>query len=289
MIESEKLQKVLARAALGSRREMENAIARGLVTINGRVATVGDRVTARDKIAYKGQVIKNAGNQQKLRAILYNKPEGEICTRSDPEGRPTVFRRLPTLRQGRWVAVGRLDFNTSGLLLFVSDGELANKLMHPSSHIEREYLVRVFGEVDDELIKRLCDGILLDDGPAKFTRVKATEHQGSNRWFFCSILEGRNREVRRLWESQGLKVNRLKRVRYGQLTIPSYLKPGQWLELNPEEIKQLAKSVEFRVAKKRVAINRDENERLQRRERQLRRGGRPAKSAAKKTGAKKPK
>ncbi len=277
MIESEKLQKVLARAALGSRREMETAIARGQVMVNGKIATIGDRVTPKDRITYKGRPIKNEGNKQHLRAILYNKPEGEICTRFDPEGRPTVFRRLPTLREGRWVAVGRLDFNTSGLLLFVSDGELANKLMHPSNRIEREYLVRVFGDVDADAIKRLQEGILLEDGPAKFTHIKATEYQGSNRWFYCGLMEGRNREVRRLWESQGVKVSRLKRVRYGNLTIPSYLKPGQWLELNPEEIKQLAKTTDYRVIKRQLNRSQDDTQRQQRRERQLRRGGKSKK------------
>jgi 23S rRNA pseudouridine2605 synthase len=271
--QSEKLQKVLARAALGSRREMEAAISRGQVTVNGKVATIGDRVGRDDKIIYQGRTVKNDGHEQKLRVILYNKPEGEICSRSDPEGRPTVFRRLPTLRQGRWMAVGRLDFNTSGLLLFVSDGELANRLMHPSSNVEREYLVRVFGEVDESMLQRLKEGILLDDGPAKFTHINATEHQRSNRWYYCGILEGRNREVRRLWESQGVKVNRLKRVRYGNLMIPSYLKPGQWIELSPLDIKQLAASVDFRIANKRLDLNQDDKEKIQRRDRQLRRGG----------------
>jgi len=277
MTDSEKLQKVLARAALGSRREMEIAIERRQVTVNGKVATIGDRVTPQDKVVYQGRTVKNDVSQQRLRAIIYNKPEGEICTRSDPEGRPTVFRRLPALRDGRWVAIGRLDFNTSGLLIFVNDGELANGLMHPASQIEREYLVRVFGDVSDEILSRLREGVLLEDGPAKFTKVTATQHQSSNRWFFCSLMEGRNREVRRLWESQGLKVNRLKRVRYGRFTIPSYLKPGQWMELSSQELKDLAAIANYPLPKQRTILKVDERERMQRREKLLRRGGRQKK------------
>ena len=275
MSDSEKLQKVLARAALGSRREMETAIERGQVTVNGKVATIGDRVTNLDKIFYKGRPVNSDLSQHRVRAIIYNKPEGEICTRSDPEGRPTVYRHLPTLREGRWVAIGRLDINTSGLLIFVNDGELANRLMHPSSQLEREYLVRVFGDVEEEMLDRLKEGVLLEDGPAKFTKIAATQHQSSNRWFYCSIMEGRNREVRRLWESQGLKVNRLKRVRYGKLIIPSYLKTGQWLELSPHELNDLAATVDFTISKQRAALDLDDKKRMQRREKLLRRGGKP--------------
>lgn len=273
MSDTEKLQKVLARAALGSRREMETAIERGQVTVNGKVATIGDRVSTADKISFKGRAVNNDLSQQRIRAIIYNKSEGEICTRSDPEGRPTVFRHLPTLREGRWVAIGRLDINTSGLLVFVNDGELANRLMHPSSQLEREYLVRVFGEVDDEMVERLQEGVLLDDGPAKFTKIAATQHQSSNRWFYCSIMEGRNREVRRLWESQGVKVNRLKRVRYGTLIIPTYLKPGQWSELSPKELTDLAATVEYTISKERSAVKVEEKKRMARRDKLLRRGG----------------
>ncbi len=284
MSDSEKLQKVLARAALGSRREMETAIERGQVSVNGKVATIGDRVTNDDKILFKGRTVNNDASQQRLRAIIYNKPEGEICTRSDPEGRPTVFRHLPTLREGRWLAIGRLDINTSGLLVFVNDGELANRLMHPSSQLEREYLVRVFGDVDEDMIERLKEGVLLDDGPAKFTRIAATQHQNSNRWLYCSIMEGRNREVRRLWESQGVKVNRLKRVRYGKLIIPSYLKPGQWIELSPQELSELASTVEYEIPKQRVALKLEEKKRMARRDKLLRRGGKPKSHGPKNQG-----
>lgn len=276
-MQSEKLQKVLARAALGSRREMEIAIAKGLVQVNGKVATIGDRVTAKDKIVYRGRLVNDNSQQHRLRVIIYNKTEGEICTRRDPEGRPTVYAKLPSLRQGRWIGVGRLDINTSGLLLFVNDGDLANKLMHPTANIEREYLARVFGDVDEAMLKRLQEGVLLEDGLAKFEKIKATEYQNSNRWFYCSLTEGRNREVRRLWESQGVKVNRLKRVRFGHLTIPSFLKTGQWLELDGAELKKVIDMTDYSVQSKRLSIKPDEKIRMRRREQNLRRGGRPKK------------
>ena len=280
MIETEKLQKVLARAALGSRRQMEQAIAEGQVTVNGKIATLGDRVSARDKIMFRGRDIHNSPQRARIRVLMYNKPEGEICSRSDPEGRPTVFKRLPKITQGRWIVVGRLDFNTSGLLFFVNDGELANGLMHPAANIEREYLVRVFGGVDDQLLQRLREGVLLDDGPAKFANIKAKDSQTSNRWFFCSLREGRNREVRRLWESQGLKVNRLKRVRFADFTLPSFLKSGQWLELEHTDVQKLVALTNTKVPKQRLKVKRDEQLRLQRQERQLRRGGKMKKRNA---------
>lgn len=236
----EKLQKVLARAGLGSRREMETAIAEGKATINGKTAQLGDRVTATDKITFNGRLVKSQDSKpQRVRVILYNKPEGEICSRSDPEGRPTVFDKLPPLKQGRWISVGRLDFNTSGALLFTNDGDFAHKLMHPSSVIDREYLVRVFGTVDDEIKKRLLEGVMLEDGVARFTDIKESK-KDKDRWFYCVVMEGRNREVRRLWESQGLKVNRLKRVRFGNIFIPSHVRSGQWIELTEKEMNELA-------------------------------------------------
>lgn len=242
----EKLQKSLANAGFGSRREIERAIEAGEVNVNGETATLGARVKAGDKITWRGQkFVVPEGSNQPVRVLLYNKPEGELCSRKDPEGRRTVFESLPYLKNGRWVSVGRLDFNTSGLLLFTNDGGLANKLMHPSSEIDREYLVRVQGIVDDEALDALREGILLDDGMAKFTAVERSKGQlepsGTNSWFYCVIMEGRNREVRRLWESQGLRVNRLKRVRYGPIVIPKFVKPGQWLELGDKEIAELCK------------------------------------------------
>ena len=236
----EKLQKVLARAGSGSRREMERVISEGRVKVNGHVAKLGDRVTPNDKIELDGKFIPTGRKEiQRLRVILYNKPEGEICTRNDPEKRRNVFDRLPRLSTGRWVSVGRLDINTSGLILFTNEGELANKLMHPSSQIDREYLVRIHGTVTDDMINRLREGILLDDGLAKFTDVRKGQDESSNSWFYCVLMEGKNREVRRLWESQGVKVSRLKRVRYGNIFIPSHVRSGQWIELNDKEIGDL--------------------------------------------------
>ena len=236
----EKIQKILARAGVGSRRQMEQAIQDGRVKVNGRLAKLGDRAETKDRIELDGKTVSGVAKEShRLRVILYNKPEGEICSRNDPEGRKTVFQRLPRLRYGRWVSVGRLDFNTSGALLFTNDGELANKLTHPSSNIDREYLVRIQGEVDDDMLQRLRDGILLDDGVAKFTDVQYSEGDGSHAWFYCVVMEGRNREVRRLWESQGVRVSRLKRVRYGNIFIPSHVRVGQWIELNDKEIGDL--------------------------------------------------
>jgi len=234
----EKLQKVLARTGLGSRREMERWIEQGRVTVDGRVAGLGDRVDDRSRIAVDGKPLGRAPAGE-TRCILYHKPVGEVCTRNDPQGRRTVFDRLPGLKSGRWISIGRLDYNTSGLLLFTTDGELANALMHPSANIEREYMVRVMGEVDEAALQRLLDGVLLEDGVARFTDIQDGGGDGINHWFYVVIMEGRNREVRRLWESQGLTVSRLKRVRYGEVFIPPKVKQGQWVELEPKEIKSL--------------------------------------------------
>jgi 23S rRNA pseudouridine2605 synthase len=238
--EGEKLQKVLARTGMGSRREMERVIEQGKVKVNGAPARLGDRVVPSDTIEVDGRRIKTEKpEQRRIRVILYNKPEGEICTRSDPEKRPTVYDHLPPISGDRWISVGRLDFNTSGLLLFTNEGELANKLMHPSSVIDREYLVRIQGAVDNDMKQRLRDGVLLDDGMAKFTDVVDGAGEGRNQWFYCVVMEGRNREVRRLWESQGVTVSRLKRVRYGNIFIPSHVRVGQWIELSDQEIQEL--------------------------------------------------
>lgn len=239
----EKLQKVLARTGVGSRREMEKVISAGRVQVNGATAKLGDRVKPTDTIALDGKRIKHEVIQKSApRVLLYNKPEGEICSRSDPEGRRTVYDHLPVIAGDRWISVGRLDFNTSGLLLFTNDGELANTLMHPSSMIDREYLVRIQGDVDDEMKKRLRDGVELEDGMARFTDIVDGSGDGSNHWFYCVVMEGRNREVRRLWESQGVKVSRLKRVRYGNIFIPSHVRVGQWIELNDREIAELCQT-----------------------------------------------
>ncbi|MBE0490596.1 MAG: 23S rRNA pseudouridine(2605) synthase RluB [Halomonas sp.] len=238
---SEKLQKVLARAGLGSRREMEAAIADGRVKVNGQVATLGDRIEMRDRVLFDNRPVTLRGaDEVPRRVIMYNKPEGELCTRKDPEGRRTVFDRLPRLKGERWIAIGRLDINTSGLLLFTTDGELANRLMHPSTQVEREYAVRVMGQVTRQNVVAMVEGVMLDDGPASFTDVQEFGGEGINTWFHVVIQEGRNREVRRLWESQGLTVSRLKRVRYGNIFLDKRAKAGEWLELSQDEIDDLA-------------------------------------------------
>ena len=245
---SEKLQKVLARAGHGSRREIEAIIQAGRVSVDGKVATLGDRVevTAGMKIRMDGHVVSITESTEAVcRVLAYYKPEGELCTRNDPEGRPTVFDRLPKLRGARWVAVGRLDVNTSGLLLFTTDGELANRLMHPSREVEREYAVRVFGQVDDEKIKQLSRGVQLEDGPAAFRTITYQGGEGLNQWYNVTLTEGRNREVRRLWEAVGVQVSRLIRVRYGDLTLPKGLPRGGWTELDLPQINYLRELVEL--------------------------------------------
>lgn len=237
-VTGEKLQKVLARTGIGSRREMEKWIEAGRVSVNGKLATLGDRVGDKDRLSVDGRTLERAPAEA-TRCILYHKPTGEVSTRSDPEGRRTVFERLPKLKSGRWISIGRLDFNTSGLLLFTTDGELANSLMHPSSNIEREYMVRVMGEIKPDMLQRMVDGVMLEDGMARFTDIQEGSGEGINRWYYVVLMEGRNREVRRLWESQGLTVSRLKRVRYGEVFIPSKVKQGQWVELERKELKSL--------------------------------------------------
>lgn len=231
----QKLQKVLANLGLGSRRKMERWIEEGRVTVDGSVATLGDRVHAGQALRLDGKPLEVDAAEQ-VRVLLYHKPVREVCSRDDPEGRKTVFERLPKLKSGRWISVGRLDFNTSGVLLFTTDGALANALMHPSNAIEREYLVRVMGRVDESMLERLKDGVELDDGPARFSDIQEGGGDGINRFFYVVLMEGRNREVRRLWESQGTTVSRLKRVRYGEVFLPSKLKKGQWLELPQRDV-----------------------------------------------------
>ena len=231
----QKLQKVLANLGLGSRRMMEHWIEEGRVTVDGSVATLGDRVHAGQALRLDGKPLEVDAAEQ-VRVLLYHKPVREVCSRDDPEGRKTVFERLPKLKSGRWISVGRLDFNTSGVLLFTTDGALANALMHPSSAIEREYLVRVMGRVDEPMLERLKESVELDDGPARFSDIQEGGGDGINRFFYVVLMEGRNREIRRLWESQGTTVSRLKRVRYGEVFLPSKLKKGQWLELPQRDV-----------------------------------------------------
>lgn len=241
----EKLQKVLARIGVGSRRDVEAWISHGRIKVNGKDATLGQRVDMHDAITIDGKVIKREEAAESVRrVIMYNKPDGEICTRVDPEGRPTVFDKLPRPKEGRWINIGRLDINTTGLLMFTTDGELANRLMHPSYEMDREYAVRVRGEVDDEMIERLKAGVVLEDGPARFTDIQqAPGGEGFNHWYHCVVMEGRNREVRRLWESQGLVVSRLKRVRFGPVFLNSDLPMGRWREMSQYEVDVLSAEV----------------------------------------------
>ena len=239
---SEKLQKVLARAGHGSRREMEAWISAGRVSIDGEIAGLGDRIEADAKIRIDGRAISLKSAEDVIcRVLAYHKPEGEICSRKDPEGRPTVFDRLPKVRDSRWVAVGRLDINTSGLLLFTSDGELANRLMHPSNEVDREYAVRTFGEIPEATVQRLRTGVMLEDGPAQFDSIKPAGGEGMNQWWHVCLREGRNREVRRLWESQEVQVSRLIRIRYGMVELPKSLPRGGWVELPMEQVNYLRK------------------------------------------------
>ena len=247
--QGEKLQKILAGAGIGSRREMERWISEGRVAVNGEKASLGDRASATDRISVDGRPVKLDNYASRVRRVIaYNKPEGEICSRSDPEGRPTVFDRLPRLSGERWIAVGRLDLNTSGLILFTTDGELASRLMHPSHEIEREYAVRVMGNVTEQKVKNLFEGVELEDGPARFTDIVDSGGAGINRWFHVCVMEGRNREVRRLWESQELTVSRLKRVRFANVIIPDHLRMGQWEELDKDTIDALAANVDLTPA-----------------------------------------
>lgn len=232
----ERLQKVLAGAGLGSRRQIEQWIRDGRVEVNGRPAELGQRVGAADRVRVDGRPVGAARLQPVARrTILYNKPEGEVVTRYDPEGRRTAFRRLPRLQRGRWISVGRLDINSAGLLLFTTDGELANRLMHPRHAIEREYAVRVLGEVGAGSLEQLVNGVELDDGPARFEEIVESGGEGSNRWYHVVIMEGRYREVRRLWEAVGVTVSRLKRVRYGPIILDSSVRAGQWRDLSSDE------------------------------------------------------
>ena len=239
----ERLQKIMATAGLGSRRMLEERIKNGEVLINDKPASLGQSASAGDLISFDGKawrVVDLAGVQ---RSLVYNKPTGEVTTRSDPQGRPTVFDRLPKLKGSRWIAVGRLDINTSGLLLMTTDGELANAMMHPSTQVDREYACRVFGEVDAEKIARLKKGVMLDDGMAQFSDIQAAGGEEGNRWFHVTLLEGRNREVRRLWASQDVMVSRLKRVRYGAVFLPKRLRMGDWSELSASDHRTLREDV----------------------------------------------
>ncbi|MFN0162119.1 MAG: pseudouridine synthase [Burkholderiales bacterium] len=238
-----KLQKLLAEAGLGSRRDMEDAITAGRVSVNGKTATLGQRITRRDVVKVDGRAIRLKSGRETPEVLIYHKPAGEIVSHDDPEGRPTVFASLPAPKSGRWVSVGRLDFNTEGLLILTNSGELANRLMHPRYEVEREYSVRVVGELTDEQTDSLLDGVELDDGPARFMKLEEGEFSdegvGTNRWYRVMIREGRNREVRRMFDAVGAMVSRLIRTRFGPLSLPRSLHRGQARPLTADEVKGL--------------------------------------------------
>ncbi len=267
---NEKLQKVLARAGHGSRRELETLIKAGRVSVNGTVAKLGERLEDEHAtVRIDGHVVSvKAQNDVVCRVLAYYKPEGELCTRHDPDGRRTVFDRLPKIRGSRWISVGRLDANTSGLLLFTTDGELANRLMHPSRQVEREYLVRVFGEVNEQKVRNVVNGVQLEDGLARFEDVVYAGGEGMNHTFYVVINEGRNREVRRLWESQDCTVSRLKRVRYGDIFLDKKLPRGGWMELDLKQVNYLRELVELRQEKETLLdVSKDNTSRKRERSR----------------------
>ena len=245
--EGEKLQKVIARSGHASRREAERLIAQRRVKIGKRIAQLGDRVDGSESIYLDDNELFIAWEKPKQRVLAYHKPPGEICSRKDPEHPNTIFDDLPNLKIGRWISVGRLDINTSGLILLTNDGELANLLMHPSSEIEREYAVRVLGEVTDDDIEQLKAGVALDDGMAHFDKITYSGGQGANHWYHVTLKEGRNREVRRMWESLGITVSRLSRVRYGVIDLPRGQKAGRWEDLGEKEMKELYASVGLQI------------------------------------------
>lgn len=235
--DSERIQKVLARGGVGSRREIERWIDEGRLKLNGETVTLGTRLKPGDHLLINGRVVHwEKFAQQPTRVLLYHKPTGEVVTRRDPEGRPVIFTQLPKLETGRWIAVGRLDINTSGLLLATNNGELANQLMHPSTEVEREYAVRILGEVPDAILEKLKQGVELEDGKAHFNDIRFAGGEGANKWYYVTVSEGRNRLVRRLWESQLVTVSRLMRVRYGPIVLPERLKAHSFYELNDKEL-----------------------------------------------------
>ncbi|MEW5837578.1 MAG: 23S rRNA pseudouridine(2605) synthase RluB [Pseudomonadota bacterium] len=256
-MQGERLQKVLAGWGLGSRRAIEQWIAAGEVKVNGEVATLGTRIVPSDRVEVRGQPVRSRVESFTRRVLIYHKPEGELTTRHDPEGRPTVFESLPPIRDGRWITVGRLDFNTSGLLIVTNDGELANRMMHPSRELLRIYAVRVFGELTQEMIKQLKDGVQLEDGVARFESVEDAGGTGMNHWFHVGLREGRNREVRRMFEAVGVPVSRLIRIQYGDMVLPPRLRPGKWNMLTAEEAEALAQSMGMPAKKPGLDVKRE--------------------------------
>lgn len=251
---AERIQKVLARSGVGSRREIERWINEGRLTVNGKPAQIGAQLRGGERVAVDGKPVNWSAEETLARVVMYHKPEGEVVSRDDPEGHTSVFENLPPLENGRWIAVGRLDINTSGLLLVTNHGELAQRLMHPSSEFDRVYAARVFGDFDaDEAILALKKGVELDDGKARFESVLARGGEGKNRWFECSLKEGRYREVRRLWQAVGGEVSRLIRTRYAGIALPKNLSRGMFMDLTPNQVNQLMRECKLQE------IDRDES------------------------------
>ena len=256
---TERIQKVLAEAGVASRRAIERLVEEGRIRVNGEAATLGQKLGPRDRVEVDGRRVALPKKQEATRVLLYKKRVGEVVTRDDPDGRRTVFRKLPPLPSGRWIAVGRLDLNTSGLLLLTNDGELARRLTHPSFEIPREYAVRVLGEMSEDILARLRKGVELDDGLAHFDRIEPGENEdgeGANQWWRVTLREGRNREVRRLFESQNLQVSRLIRVRYGPVELGRGVKSGGYRELEPDELRSLRAAVGMETKKPRPRARR---------------------------------
>lgn len=275
---SERIQKRLAQLGLGSRREIERWITTGRIVVNGEPAVLGQSISADDKVLVDGKSIDLSEEKKPSKhLIIYNKPEGEVCTRKDPQGRPTVFDKLPAVHNGRWISVGRLDVNTSGLLLFTTDGELANRLMHPSHQIDREYAVRVLGDVTDDMLQQLVEGVQLEDGPARFEEVVAPkpdeDNPKANQWYYVCLQEGRNREVRRIWETlEDVKVSRLKRVRYANIFLEKQFRLGQWRLAEQEELDGLYDLVGLKAP----IVEKEKKDKVERKEKHTRRASTPA-------------
>lgn len=251
----------MSRAGLGARRKIEEHIEAGRVKVNGKVATLGMRAAVGDRIQFEGSNYEVVGERKTHKTLIYHKPEGELTTRSDPEKRRTVFDNLPPVRDGRWIAIGRLDINTAGLLVLTTDGELANRMMHPAGQVDREYLCRIRGEVSDANLQRLMRGVQLDDGPASFSDLVIGEHTADEQttghtWYTVTIMEGRNREVRRLWEAVGAQVARLKRVRFGPVFLPAKLRPGQHEELSAKDHRILREDVGLKPTPVELSLKR---------------------------------
>jgi len=286
---TDRLQKVMASAGLGSRRALEKRIEKGEVLVNGNPAALGWTVSANDTIDFEQTRWAVINQELQQRSLIYNKPEGEVTSRTDPDGRPTVFDRLPTVRNARWISVGRLDINTTGLLLLTTDGELAHTMMHPSSNVDREYACRIRGLPTAEQLEALRQGVQLADGEARFSDIQEAGGSGENHWYHVTIMEGRNREVRRLWESQGLLVSRLKRVRYGAVFLPKRLRMGEFSEISAREHEILREDVGLPATSSGLALKFVSGPGKKAAAKRSRKSPSPSKkTATKKTGRKKP-